>query len=370
MIDRIGELRAAAAAEDQRTRDVEQGQRLSSPPQFSGRLLGPLMRSPPESPAPTAGAARWPQEHTASSSSAKGSRWQSAAQSPLLGGSRLSITSSTATAAEDTPLQRFLGKIEAIRSGPLKDLEVLLDESQELYPRALRAVSATQERDIVSQVERKAEQASAAAARTCQALQELSGEVNAKDASAPSEASLRRQSFAGVTVLFQNALSAYFQAQSAFRQEMETKVSRQLRVAFPEADEAMVRAVVAGRQSAATAIQETLLLQPGTGPLRSSMALEVARERCDELEKLVKVATDLRQAFANVELLVTAQGEVIDDIGRHVAATRDQTKAARDYLELAHAQNERVRWRRCCVIAAAVIVLLIIIVCICFRFAR
>eukprot|EP00438_Fugacium_kawagutii_P000242 Skav212287 [mRNA] locus=scaffold732:431610:436260:- [translate_table: standard] len=70
--------------------------------------------------------------------------------------------------------------------------------------------------------------------RTSQMLRDLAAEPSS---SSGSEGALRRQALAGVSVLFQNALNSYFQAQVSFRQEMESKVSRQLKAAFPQAEE-------------------------------------------------------------------------------------------------------------------------------------
>eukprot|EP00442_Polarella_glacialis_P015927 CAMPEP_0115142640 /NCGR_PEP_ID=MMETSP0227-20121206/60277_1 /TAXON_ID=89957 /ORGANISM="Polarella glacialis, Strain CCMP 1383" /LENGTH=89 /DNA_ID=CAMNT_0002551279 /DNA_START=1 /DNA_END=267 /DNA_ORIENTATION=- len=75
-------------------------------------------------------------------------------------------------------------------------------------------------------------------------------------------------------------------------------------------------------------------LQAGSGPLSTATALQATREKCDELASLARAARELRQAFLDVENLVDSQGEVLDDIASHVAATRDRTKAVQEQLEL------------------------------------
>jgi len=321
MIDRISELRSAAGVQPAQSPSLAP----SSSPRFSSALRQPL---------------RSPSLGSGGSLLASPSLRQS-------GGSNIEPT-------DDSSLQRFLAQLETIRSGPLKELEELLEDSKRYHAQALKAVAPHTEREAVALVESCAERYSGAAARTGKVLQELASEVDKPPTGhgrmSASEMHLRRQSFSGVTVLYQNALNDFFKIQQTFSIDMKAKVHRQLRVAFPEADEAAIATVVAGRNSATSTIQNSMLMQPGQGQLSTSMTLEMSRERCNELESFVKVARDLRQAFEHVDLLVASQGETIDDIGRHVQATRDQTSAARDYLELTDAAQRRMcKWRWCAV---------------------
>lgn len=256
-------------------------------------------------------------------------------------------------------LDVFLSKLDEIRHGPLHELQGLHREAQALHNLALHATNAATEQDAIHRAESCAEKASAAAKRTCEALQELKTAASAP--ANPTEANLRRQSFTGVSVLFQNALNSYFQAQQVFRTEMEAKVSRQLRAAFPEADPAEVAAVVAGRGSAASTIQDTLRNQPDMISLGTITSLRATKEQCDELETLATAARELRQAFLDVSVLVNAQGEVIDDIAAHLMATRDQTRATRDVLENTVARQRTCRMRWCIAVTLAILILALVV---------
>lgn len=264
---------------------------------------------------------------------------------------------SSAFRRED-PLVAFLAKLETVRKGPLSELEGALTDAAATHKAALRATTASAEKQALLQAEAEAARASEAAARTSQLLRNMASEPSA---SSGSEAALRRQALAGVSVLFQNALNSYFQAQVAFRQEMEGKVSRQLRAAFPEADESVVEAVAAGR-SAASTIQDAMQRQSGTAPLTTANALQGTRERCDELASLARAARDLSQLFVDVESLVNSQGEILNDIGSHIASTRDQTKRARDELLRASASRSACRWRWAALVLALVIIALVIFI--------
>lgn len=264
---------------------------------------------------------------------------------------------------EDTSLQAFLARLDEIRRGPLHELEAQLLEARALHPHALSATTARAEQEALGRAEACAERASSAASRACQALQALAEEARS-GAGNDTEASLRRQSYAGVSMLLKSALHSYFQEQQEFRKQMEAKVNRQLRAAFPGADDTDLAVVAQGQRSAASAIQETVRQQPGLGPLDSAMALQMSRDRRDELENLSRAARELLQALSDIENLVDLQGQVIDDIGVHVEATRTKTAEARQQLDVcvstAHAR--RRWWCGLCTLSIVVLVVILLIV--------
>ncbi|CAE7214474.1 SYP124 [Symbiodinium microadriaticum] len=320
MIDRLDDLRSAAAA-------AARGRSRRS----SGAASPRLLRSPEASPPPT----------------------------PQIQPYSVSSSSSLLRRADaGDPLQAFLAKLESVRLGPLQELEGSLAEAQTLHLAALSATTAKGEKDALLKAEACAERASAAASRTCSELKSMAPEPGATG----SEAALRRQAFAGVSVLFQNALNSYFQAQMRFRQEMEDKVSRQLRAAFPEADDTVVEAVAAGRASAASTIQDAILRQSGTAPLTTASALQATREKCDELANLARAARDLSQVFVDVESLVNSQGEILNDIGSHVASTREQVKRGHEVLLQASRARSACRWRWTALILILIVICLVLFI--------
>jgi len=261
---------------------------------------------------------------------------------------------------EDTRLQVFLARLDEITRGPLHELEAQLLEARALHPHALNATTPRAEQEALARAEACAECASSAASRACEALSALAEEARS-GAGNDTEASLRRQSYSGVSVLLQSALNSYFQEQQTFRTQMEAKVNRQLRAAFPGADDTDLAAVAQG-QSAASAIQETVRQQPGLGPLDSAMALQMSRERRDELAKFARAARELLQVARDVKSLADLQGEVIDDIGVHVEAQRTRTTEVREDLEFTIASRaRRRRWYGFCTLAILILVMVLLI---------
>lgn len=261
---------------------------------------------------------------------------------------------------EPPSMELFLRSLDEIREGPLRELQALLVEAKVLQGECLTATMPQRERDALAKAEACAERAGSAAQRARLALEGLAREVEGVPA-ASHEADLRRQSFAGVSVMFQNALNAYFQAQVEFRQQMEAKVRRQLQAAFPEADEMTVAAAAAGQSSAMEHIQAAANAQPAGQNLAINLA--VIRLRCDELADLARAAHNIRLLFLDVHNLVAAQGESIDDIAIHVALTRDRTALAQATLADTYASQQRCRWRwavLCLLVVLALVTLFIL----------
>lgn len=252
------------------------------------------------------------------------------------------------------PVERFLQKLQELQQGPLHELEALLKESKGLHEQALRAAQPQKEQEALRKVEVCSSQASAVAKKTVQGLDALRKE------DVEGTAGLSQQAFNGVSAAFKKTLEAFFQAQQNFRASMDEKVTRQLRAAFPEADEAQLRDIAAGQRTAAGAITSTMAASTGrTGTLDGGRALQVKREQLDELEVLARTAKELQQAFLDIDNLVSAQGEVIDDIAAHVHQTKDQTEATGHQLDTAIRSNARCRKMGCVITVATVMVLVV-----------
>lgn len=259
---------------------------------------------------------------------------------------------------QNESLQRFFAEVDSVRRGPLQELESLLKESKALHDKALNTTTPVKEREALSKVEACSQAASLAAARTTKALQGLNQITQSFDGA--EEASLRRQAFAGISMLLQRTLNAHFQAQQEFKSKMEDRVRRHLQAAMPTADDEAIAAIVAGAPSGTTAVQDTVRSTAGEGMLDPRLALKATRERVDELEKLNKAAAQLKQAFFDVQVLVEQQGEVINDIAHHVETTRTRTAAAAQQLEMAVDSNASCRRRWCCVVIVVLVIALIL----------
>jgi t-SNARE complex subunit (syntaxin) len=256
-------------------------------------------------------------------------------------------------------LEQFLLRVEAFRKGHLRELEQLLQEAQTLQSQALTSTTPTSEREAIRGVEEKYERAGRVATVACRALQDLDLEAAVADAASGANADVKRQSIAGVTTLLQQALRALFQAQHAFRAEMEAKSQRQLRIAFPDASEKAMADLSARWRSSATTIQEIANHQPGGQPLNPTTVLMNDEQDMNKLERLAASARVLKQAFTEVDLLVSTQGERINDIALHVAAARNSTEAAQEQLLEATRLRDQSRRRMVLMCTFALMIILV-----------
>jgi len=255
-------------------------------------------------------------------------------------------------------LRIFLSRLEDLQKGPLSEMDALMQEAKLLQTRTLQSTTAGGEKEAMKRVESCYARAGHIAALASSTLQELGAEATVAYAtSGGSQADLRRQSLAGASTQLQQQVSAIFQAQSGFRKALEAKRSRQLRAAFPDASQEAVAAVAARSRSAASTIQDTVALQPGSGAISTATAMMAAHEELDSLQELAESARMLKQAFDQVQLLVDTQGETIGDIAMHVRNTREDTEQARSVLLRANDDQRRCRKRQ---LIAVLLVLLLL----------
>lgn len=282
-------------------------------------------------------------------------RTRSLPSSPAVSGRKLSHEN-----ASLLETQNFLAIIEAIRKGPLHELDRLLVEAKSLQVKVLQATTPTVEKEALKRVETTYEKAGRAAQRATEALQELSSESSIATSS---QADLRRQSLTGTSSKLQQAVRAQMQAQQEFREALEGKRSRLLRAAFPDASQQAVDAIAARSRSAASAIQDTVTLQPGSGDtLRTATAMMATHEDLSGLQELARSARMLKQAFEQAELMVSTQGEIFNDIESQVNTALRQTQQANEQLALTTQAQKSCRRRSFGIVGCVLVVLAVAVV--------
>lgn len=254
-------------------------------------------------------------------------------------------------------LQAFLEELQGISIGPLSELEGRLIEAKALHAHALRVTSAQAEREALTRVESCAKLASMAASLANRRLQKLAGEVN--DASAgTTEANLRRQSFTGECARYQSLVHRLFQAQQAFKLEMEAKVRRNFRSSEHDTD--VVAAALAANSPSSTAQGFGSGSAAGGNTRTTATALEAMEVNNEELALLARAADELRQAFLDVESLVSVQGERLDDIEAALSRTQFRTHGAQEQLVLATEARRKCQYWWC-VLATTMVGLIVVL---------
>jgi t-SNARE complex subunit (syntaxin) len=253
--------------------------------------------------------------------------------------------------------QAFLSRLDAVKGGQLHQLGVLSEEAKTLARKVLQSTTTTAEQEALRKLEACYEKAGQVAMSATAKLQELAAE------SQLAQADLRRQSLAGTSAKLQQAVGEIFQAQRSFQDEYKAKRNRQLRMAFAQDSFGAVEKLTERNRSAASTIQDTALLQPGTGdgPLRAATAMMATHEDLNELQKLAESAIQLKSAFEQVELLTNTQGAIINDIATQVSSSRSDTACTRDYLAEADHMQTTFRKRTACLICTVVVLLLVLV---------
>lgn len=252
-------------------------------------------------------------------------------------------------------LEAFLSRVEEVKTGPIVTVEAGLGVASELQEQALQAATAEAEREALKALETRSTEISTAGAAARAGLQALEQSLQSGNPQS-ADASIRANAVRALNERLRTAVSNHFTAQQSFREAMEAKVARQVRLAFPGASDHDIAEVIAGRTSASAVIAECQ--EQDIGSLRA--ALEATQDRCDDIQRLYENARDLRQMFNDLYIMVDHSGRVLDSIERQVASAKYETEGA--VAELTNARRHRCESRRrCCIVGVLLLVILAIL---------
>jgi len=173
-----------------------------------------------------------------------------------------------------------------------------------------------------------------------------------------SEARIRENMHSALMRKFREILTEYQAVQTEFKQDVKTKVSRQVRIVYPEASDADVSAIVdAGDMSSAAVIRARI----GGGHESLKGALSDLQDKYRDIRKLEQSVAELHQMFVELATLVEAQGELLDQIEYSVNSAAEYAKKGEQELVQARKFQERARRNMCCLTVILLVIVIIIL---------
>mmetsp|Transcript_86614 Transcript_86614/g.197676 ORF Transcript_86614/g.197676 Transcript_86614/m.197676 type:complete len:290 (+) Transcript_86614:1-870(+) len=146
------------------------------------------------------------------------------------------------------------------------------------------------------------------------------------------------------------------QAVTSYQTALQAKVSRHVRMAYPDLDAGSVAELVeSGR--AAEAIQQALSGTASTADLQNTLA--DMRDKAKDLRKLDESVRDLHSMFVELSVLVDRQGEMIDRIEESVSSAADYTGKAEQQLVRAQALQRQYQRRMICIYCSLALMVLL-----------
>lgn len=265
---------------------------------------------------------------------------------------------------ENQFMRDALTEIDRLKKG-IAEVEESLDKIQRLNRRIVEATSPEAEKQCSDELNRVMDETNRIVMSVKAGIDSLRAENVAFAAKNPnsSEARMRDNLHAAVSRKFRGVLKRYQTVQVDYKKSVREKVSRQVKIVFPEASDEELAHLADDGDAAAAAIQARL---GGQAHEVLANALNEIQDKYNDIKKLEKSVVELHQMFVDLATLVDAQGDLLDQIEFSVNNAKDYTERAEKELINTRKNQRRAKKRMCwltsCIVVVAIVIMLPVIV--------
>eukprot|EP00178_Gracilaria_changii_P020345 TRINITY_DN590_c1_g1_i1.p1 TRINITY_DN590_c1_g1~~TRINITY_DN590_c1_g1_i1.p1 ORF type:complete len:360 (+),score=64.20 TRINITY_DN590_c1_g1_i1:114-1193(+) len=173
---------------------------------------------------------------------------------------------------------------------------------------------------------------------------------------------IRVNTHQGLTNRFMEAMHSYEEAQEKHRDHVRGALERQLRKMNPTAtDEEIAAALRRGETDSVVDNSPLLVELPLEEQQRLRNGLLDLQSRNNDIRKLEENIIQLHQLFVDMQILVDAQGDLLNNIEYNVVETKEKTEAGFQELIQARAHQKSATKKKICVVLLIVVLLVVIL---------
>jgi len=154
---------------------------------------------------------------------------------------------------------------------------------------------------------------------------------------------------------FLDLMQTYQTLQNDFQAKLKEKAVEQYKQVKPEASEEEINEVLSSGDT--QLYSEALSLQ--TEERQATRNLTYFQQRLQDLKRVEKSITELNQLYQDLELIVTTQGDMIDQVEFFVINSEHNTNVAVENLRKAEQNKKSSRKRMCFVIIVLLLILIV-----------
>eukprot|EP00917_Polyrhabdina_sp_WS-2016_P025503 GHVP01054907.1.p1 GENE.GHVP01054907.1~~GHVP01054907.1.p1 ORF type:complete len:324 (+),score=52.48 GHVP01054907.1:615-1586(+) len=261
-------------------------------------------------------------------------------------------------------MKDYFTKVDIVKSG-INEVQQSCYRIVKLKQASLSSTDSQQDKENSNQLNKilsKTNQNVLAIKKALETLK-LENETYAQKSPGSSESRIRDNLHATLTRKFREVLSQYQTLQTTYKQDVKEKVTRQVKIVYPNATPEELNEIIDGDPEAASQAI-SLKISGGHESLRD--ALSDIQEKYNDIRKLENSVQELHQMFVDLSTLVDAQGELLDQIEYSVTSAVDYTEKAEQELVVAQkyqkTAKKRAMWVSFCVIILAFVVVIPLIV--------
>jgi len=158
---------------------------------------------------------------------------------------------------------------------------------------------------------------------------------------------------------FAEVLKESQNTQIEYKTAVKTKIARQARIIDPNLTQEQVEAVCNDPEGAGRLLENKML---GTGHMKLKNAVMDIQDKYKDIQKLEKSVQIVHQMFVDLQMMVQAQGEMLDNIELNIQDAKDYMKKANVQLGKAKKSHQVYRKYKCCLLMILLVIVAIAVI--------
>jgi syntaxin 1B/2/3 len=146
--------------------------------------------------------------------------------------------------------------------------------------------------------------------------------------------------------------------QIEYKTAVKGKISRQAKIIDPTLTNEQIEEVCNDPDGAGKLLANKML---GTGHMKLKNAVADIQDKYKDIRKLEKSVEIIHQLFIDMQMLVQAQGEMLDNIELNIQEAHDYTKKANVQLAKAKKSHQIAKKYKCCILITLVIIVVLVV---------
>eukprot|EP00347_Sterkiella_histriomuscorum_P008633 403344351 len=161
-----------------------------------------------------------------------------------------------------------------------------------------------------------------------------------------------------LTSKFRDVLRQSQQIQTEYKNAMQTRIKRQLRIVKTDATEEELEQLARDPEAAQALIKEKVI---GTAHRKIQNTVDDIQNKYRDILRLEQSVEELFQLFQELATLIQNQGELLDNIEANLQDANDYMEKAETHLIKAKKWHEKARTKMCCIMICMLVVMCILL---------
>jgi len=193
-------------------------------------------------------------------------------------------------------------------------------------------------------------------------LKKENDEFNAVHDNDPSLCKIRTNMHGSLVRKFFNLMQEYQSLLSTYDSKMREAAVHEVKVVSPDADEEEINLMLDRDEGATNIFARKIMKDDTKKKEEAKQKLDYLKEKQSDIEQIEKSMNELHQLFLDMQILVEAQGELVDQIEYSVSKSKEYHERAERVLQDAENIVVSTRKKKLCFIITAVLIIGIIVV--------